>query len=86
LGEYKQAAEWSRKASRHPTSSFWTHTHLATALIELNSLEEARAAIKQALCKQPDLCVTRVSSMLDKMDLKYRQRILACLRRAGLPE
>jgi adenylate cyclase len=86
LGEYAEAAEWSEKASQHPTSSFWTHTHLATALIELDRLEEARTAIQQALRKQPDLSVTNVCSMLARMHPRYRQRILDCLRWVGLPE
>ncbi len=86
LGEYNEAAEWCRKATRHPTSSFWTNTHLATAVIELDRLDEANAAIKEAQRKQPDLSVTGVSVMLGRMHSVYRGRILDALRRAGLPE
>jgi len=84
LGEHVEAVKWCKKASRHPTSSFWTHTHLAVALVALDRFDEARVALNDALCKQPDLSLTTVSRMLAQMHPTYRERILNGLQKAGL--
>ncbi len=85
LGEHMEGVKWCKKASRHPTSSFWTHTHLAIALVALDRLDEARVALDDALRKQPDLSLTTVSRMLAQMHPAYRERIVDGLQKAGLP-
>ena len=84
--EYDKVVEWSRKASRHPSSSFWPHANLARALVGLDRLDEARAAIDDALRKQPDLTVTTVAAMLRGLHPDYKEPALDGLRKAGLPE
>jgi adenylate cyclase len=86
LGEYIEALEWCKRASRHPTSSFWTHTYLALALIKLNQIDSARVALNDALRKQPDLSLTSFSEMLKHLHPAYRENILVGLREAGLPK
>jgi TolB-like protein len=86
LGEHVEAVKWCKKASRHPTSSFWTHTYLAAALAALDRLDEAQVALDDALRKQPDLSLTTVSGMLAQMHPTYLGRILDGLQMAGLPK
>ena len=86
LGNYVEAVEWCRKASRHPTSSFWTFAYLAIALANLDRLDEARAALDDALHKQPNLSVATTSVMLERMYPEYKESLLDSLRKAGLPE
>jgi adenylate cyclase len=86
LGEHAEAVKWCKKASRHPTSSFWTHTHLAIALVALDRIDDARVAINSALRKQPDLSLTTVSRMLVQMHPTYLERILDGLQKADMPK
>jgi tetratricopeptide (TPR) repeat protein len=86
LGEYIEALEWCKRATRHPTSSFWAHTYLAVTLVNLNQLDKARVAMNGALRKQPDLSLTSFSAMLTHIDPAYRERTLVGLVEAGLPE
>jgi len=86
LGENIEALEWCKRASRHPTSSFWTHTYLALTLFNLNQFDKARLALNDALRKQPDLSLTSFSEMLKHFHPAYREAILVGLREAGLPE
>lgn len=68
----------------------WTRTtdllHLARAFVGLDRLDEARAAISDALRKQPNLSVTTASAMLHPLHPEYKERFLDSLRKAGLPE
>ena len=86
LGEYEEAVEWCKRASRRPTSHFLPHVHLARALHELGQLEEARAALHDALRKKPDLSVTAAAAMLRPLHTEYREHYLDGLRKLGLPE
>ena len=86
LGEHDQAVEWCRKASRHPSSSFWPHATLARVFAGLDRMDEARAALDDALRKQPNLTVTTVAVMLRGIHPDYKEPYLDALRKAGLAE
>ena len=76
-GTFHGAGEWTRTTDL---------LHLGRAFVGLDRLDEARAAISDALRKQPNLSVTTASAMLHPLHAEYKERFLDSLRKAGLPE
>ena len=86
LNDFEQAVHWSRKASRHPNSGFWPHISLARAFVGRDQIDEARAAMDDALSERPSLTATTVAAMLHHLHPDYKGPYLDALRKAGLAE
>jgi adenylate cyclase len=87
LHQYETAAEWARQAIREPrATSFWPYAALASALGNLNQIEEARSAIDEALRQKPDLSVSYLEKTLTTKQPGELRPYLDGLRKAGLPK
>ncbi len=89
LGQYEMAAEWARKAIQEPRSAgggYWSHAVLASALGNLGRIDEANAAIEEALKSKPDLCIAYIKKTLPTKYPNGLDAYLDGLRKAGLPD
>jgi adenylate cyclase len=89
LERYESAAEWARKAIQEPRSAaggYWPFAALASALGNLDQIEEAREAVDEALKRKPDLCVAYLAKTLPTKHPNGLDTYLDGLRKAGLPE
>ena len=87
LHKYEAAAEWARQAIREPrATSFWPYAALASALGNLDQIEEARSAVDEALRQKPDLSLSFLEKTLETKQPGQLQPYLDGLRKAGLPE
>ena len=87
LHKHDIAAEWARQAIREPrATSFWPYAALASALGNLDQIEEAQTAIDQARQQKPDLSLSYLEKTLATKQPGKLQPYLDGLRKAGLPE
>ena len=91
LGVWDQAAEWSRRAIEANRGYFQPHCELAVALAQLGRLDEARAAIAEALSIVPGLTLARVRAHRTAISdnptyLAGLEPQFEALRRIGLPD
>ncbi len=87
LGQYEAAADWARKAVRGlRDAAYWPHAILASALGNLGQIEDARAAVNEALRHKPDLSLTYLEKTLPTKEPGGLKPYLDGLRKAGLPE
>ena len=84
LGQFQQAEESARRASRHPRASFWAYAHLAAALAGRGKSEEARAAVSTLLEMQPNFSREFFERVLPNVDRKVLTVYFDLLREAGL--
>ena len=86
LGEYAEAVEYGRRATRVPNAKAWPYLMLISALGLMDRIEEARRVVAALLEKEPDytLEVAR-SDFFFCADQAVVDRCLDGLRRAGLP-
>jgi adenylate cyclase len=86
LERYDEAvATYRRTISRNPEFST-AHLHLAAAYAQLGRIEEAKAEAVQTLRIDPSWSVQRVAQRLPLKDAAALARLVAGLRKAGLPE
>jgi Flp pilus assembly protein TadD len=85
-GEYEDAIVNIKEAIRLRPTAFWSYCTLASSLAGLGRMEEAHAAIQQALAHKPDLTVTLVSNVTKSFASDYLETFLEHLRKAGLPD
>ena len=86
LRQYDQAlAIFKRVAERAPKLSP-TYLQLACAYVELDRLEDAKDAIKQALDLTPQFTVKHVAKIMPYRIDEDGKRVFGALRKAGLPE
>jgi adenylate cyclase len=86
LEEYENAIVNLKNAARLRPAAFWPHLLLATALVGLGRMEEARAAVGEALSRKPDCTLGFVSQVAKHLPRDYSKRLLGNLRKAGLPK
>jgi adenylate cyclase len=86
LEEYENAIVNLKNAARLRSAAFWPHLLLATALVGLGRMEEARAAVGEALSRKPDCTLAFVSQVGRNFPRYYTEKLLGNLRKAGLPE
>ncbi len=86
LGDHAAAEATARKALREGPKAFWPHMGLASALAEQGRTAEARAVMADLVQIKPDLSVSTVDDMLPHVVADFRERLVAALRKAGLPE
>lgn len=86
LGEYAEAVEYGRRATRVPNAKAWPYLMLIAALGLMDRIEEARRVVAALLEKEPDytLDIAR-SDFFFCADQSVVERCLDGLRRAGLP-
>ncbi len=72
---------------RNPrVSGYWPHAALASALGNLGRIEEAHAAVGEALLLKPDLSLSYLAKTLPTKQPDGLKPYLDGLRKAGLPE
>ena len=86
LADHVAAEASARKALREGPKGFWPHLVLASALVEQDRTEEARAVLADLARIKPTLSISTVDRTLTHMDADYRENLTATLRKAGLPE
>ncbi len=87
LHQYGEAAEWARETMRNPrVSGYWPYAALASALAHLDQIDEARAAVAEALRAKPDLSLAYLKKTLPTKEPDGLEPYLDGLRKAGLPE
>ena len=84
LGQFQQAEECARRASRHPRASFWAYANLAGALAGQGRSEEARAAVSTLLEMQPDFSPEFFERVWPNTDRTFFAAYFNLLREAGL--
>jgi adenylate cyclase len=86
LGDHVAAEASARMALREGPKEIWPHLGLASALAEQDRMEEARAALADLARIKPTLSISTVNGMLPHMDADFQERLVAALRKAGMPE
>jgi TolB-like protein/class 3 adenylate cyclase/cytochrome c-type biogenesis protein CcmH/NrfG len=82
LGKFADAAVWFRRAIEVNRNAAWLHLGLAAALVQLDALEEARAATKEALALDPNCSLHLLRTKLPHIN----SAVLESLLTVGLPE
>jgi tetratricopeptide (TPR) repeat protein len=85
-GRYEKAVEWARQSVRLNPDDELGYRSLAASYAQLGRLDEARAAVKEALRIDPDLTLAKVRSQNPSTDPDFLARWIEGLRKAGLPE
>ncbi len=86
LGEYAQAERALREAVYRNDSAVMPHLYLAATYVRLNQQDDAEWEIEQVRVIEPNVSLTHVASRAPFGDEAMRDRLLADLRHAGLPE
>ena len=85
-GNYDEAiAAFEKRRERNPNSSL-PHLGLALLYVEVGREEEARAAGAEVLKRNPNFSLKQVTNRLPYKDPAEVDRIIAGLRKAGLPD
>jgi TolB-like protein/class 3 adenylate cyclase len=82
LGKFADAAVWFRRAIEANRNYAWLHLGLAAALVQLDALEEARGAMKEALALDPNCSLRLLRTKIPHIN----STVLENLRTVGLPE
>jgi TolB-like protein/class 3 adenylate cyclase/tetratricopeptide (TPR) repeat protein len=91
LGAYEEAVERFRRALEINRNHPLAHFHLAAALVQLDQLEEARAAAQAGLALDPTFSISRyrragASRASDNPTfLAQSERLFEAMRKAGVP-
>jgi tetratricopeptide (TPR) repeat protein len=89
LGEDEEAVTLFRRSIDASRNYPLNHFYMAAALALLGRLDEARAEVKLGHALAPGYSIARFLAMAESDNpvyLKQRERILAGLRQAGVPE
>ena len=85
IGQYEEAVSWGERAlQRRP--HLYVHLLLAASYAQLDRVEEAHAALEQALALQPDVTLAAVEPLYSPWSPTNVERYLDSLRKAGLKE
>jgi adenylate cyclase len=86
LHRYDEALIWAKKAVQRPNATIWAFTGEAVALAHLGRIDEARAALNQALAIKPDLSSDFFRSVILWKDSAHLEHYTDGLHKAGLLE
>ncbi len=86
IEKYDEAEEWARKAVNVRPDIFQTQIYLAMALVGLDRLNEARAAVDAARRARPGLSISVFRHIVRHANTEFLEPRIAALRKAGLPE
>jgi len=84
LGDLEQALAEFRNATQD--IPFATHIHIASLLVRLGRMQEAKDALSEALTLNPQFNLDAVDRYLMCRDGEYVKAVTESLREAGLPE
>ena len=84
LGDLKQALDEVRSATLG--IAFASHIHIASLLVRLGQIPEAKVALSEALRTNPQFTLAGIDRYLMCDDEEYVQTVTESLREAGLPE
>ena len=87
--QYEDATQWARRVLIEPRAAeggYWPYAVLASALGNLDQLNEAYEAMGEALQRKPDLSITYLKTTLLTKQPDGLDTYLDGLRKAGLPE
>jgi tetratricopeptide (TPR) repeat protein len=84
-GSYAEAADSAMKALQLNNYAIQAHLILAASCAQLKRLEEATAAVKQALKLNPNLTIARLTDFLPIERFKNLSGYMEGLQKAGLP-
>ncbi len=83
---YQEAADAARKALQLNSYYVPAHLILAASCAHLGRLDEAQAAIKRSLERNPELTIARLPEFFPIARYKNLDAYLDGLRKAGLPD
>ncbi len=86
LHRYDEALIWARKAVQRPNATIWAFAGEAVALAHLGRIDEARAALNQAVAIKPDLSNDFFRSVILWKNSAHLEHYTDGLRKAGLLE
>jgi len=89
LHQYEDATQWARRVLIEPRAAeggYWPYAVLASALGNLDQLNEAHEAMGEALQRKSDLSITYLKTTLPTKQQDGLDTYLHGLRKAGLPE
>jgi TolB-like protein len=89
LGDFAQALPWIRKSIAANSNSPWAFFHFASCLAHLGLLDKARQEVKAGLAVNPMFTIARFRAGMESDNpvfLAQRERIIAGMRLAGVPE
>jgi adenylate cyclase len=86
LGQYESALDWARRGVRDMPTIIWPRAHMIAALIGLGREDEARQAAHDLLEVRPDFTIAMIDQAVTFKNPTTRERYIATLRAAGLPE
>jgi len=83
--DFAQGVEWAKRSLRLPARvGHWSHATLASALANLDRMEEAREALQDALKVKPDLSIAFLEKILPTRHKDGLKIYLSGIRKAGL--
>lgn len=85
-GRYTEASQWARKSINRKPSWRIGHAVLASSLVQLNLLEEAKEAVENYLENIPNETISDLRKVLPFKNSDDTRRFEEGLRKAGLPE
>jgi len=87
IGADAEAVAWLRRSLETNRNNPLAHFHLGAALVLIQELNEARAAIQEGLTLDPTFTIRRMRRMSDHPTFRAEgKRIRDGMRRAGVPE
>jgi adenylate cyclase len=85
-GRYEEALVWLLKARQDNPGHLAAHRNLAACFAQLGRIEEAKAAAQELLAREPDFRISVFEARYPLRRPDDRERLIAGLRMAGLPE
>ncbi|MCH9053473.1 MAG: adenylate/guanylate cyclase domain-containing protein [Proteobacteria bacterium] len=86
LGNYEEALAWARKSARRHPDNLPAHHVLAASAAQLGRRQEAEAAVRDVLERDPALTIARLKEIYPVAGYKNLEGFIDGLRKAGLPE
>ncbi len=85
-GKYWEGVHWARKAIQMNPNWRNAHFYLATNLVKLDKLDEAKEAVKYYLEYYPDETISKIKAYWSYDNKEGLDHVYEALRKAGLPE
>jgi TolB-like protein/Tfp pilus assembly protein PilF len=85
-GRDEEAVDWAQRSLQHRPDWLFSYLTLAASYAHLDRIEEARAALAEALRLQPGFSLSGLQIILSAARPAFLERAIDGLRKAGLPE
>jgi len=83
---YDEAKQSFESSALYNNAGFWPYVHLAHLYVLMGQIEEARAAVRDALALQPDLTISHFVTFSALVGKRSLESYANNLKLAGLPE